>query len=119
MPLLLDPDRDRFWASLASDAAKPEAERPAFCFRALSCRAWRDLDERYERVREAKTGRDAMDIVLGCLAGVVVGWRNVPGEFGEGSLADVLTLNEAHELVGLALQGQRPDAETAKKSESP
>ena len=113
---------------LASDQEKDPDQRPTFLARVLSVREARKLMGMVEVVQKARSDAEmpfeTIDELMETLEANLVGWRNITdpagGEIGfaPGILAEVLTLPEAFEMMGL-LTAQGIGAAERKKSESP
>jgi hypothetical protein len=92
MPIALD--GDTVDVCLDSDKDKPEATRPVFVCRYLTCRQAKEYDN---HVRESLRGDDASaqaEAVNKALAIAIVGQRNMTGE-----IDDLLTFAEKWELA--------------------
>jgi hypothetical protein len=99
MPIALDPDTT-FPVALASDADKPEAERPVFLFRALTCRQLRKVQDLREKARQAKDNGECERLVDEALAVGLTGWRNMGDvAFSLEAIDDLLTWPEKWELL--------------------
>jgi hypothetical protein len=63
---------------------------------------------------------ELFDSTIETLSGVVVGWSNMGGlEFSSDSMRDVLTYNEARELLRKVMYNQHITADEKKSTESP
>lgn len=117
MPRALDPN-SRFPVTLASDADKPEAERPVFLARYLSGRDWERVSELAEG--EPVSVKQMLDPVYEGLAIGIAGWRNmVDGsgtslDYSPDLLRSVLDPGEARELLMAVLAGSAMGASVPK-----
>lgn len=126
MPIALDPN-ERVRLVLASDAGKPEGERPTFIFRHLTARQWREAAGMQDRFADAESGGEALGIVLDFLAGKLAGWENMirasdngepakPIPFAAEKFDELITLGEAMELLmALGEASAGPTVAEAKK----
>lgn len=121
MPLFLEPNQ-KYAIHLESDAALPEAARPIFFARSQSMRGQQRIGE----VLDLWT--DATDLTLAklfaetceVLGTVLVGWKNMGGiEYSKEKLAELLTYNEARELLRKVMYNQHVTADEKKSSELP
>ena len=108
MPLFLEPGQ-KYPVVLDSDADKPKAERPTFFARSQAMRGQQRIGEVLDLwtsnpdVTPAQLFEAAIDV----LADVLIGWENMSGiEFVRDSLRDVLTYQEARELLRKVMYNQ-------------
>lgn len=102
MPFATDPEQTvEVW--LKSDEAKPEAARPVFLFRFLSCRQLRRAQELRELAAQlstdAATERQSDETVCEMIRVGLAGWRNIGRVYDPSALDEVLTVNELWELA--------------------
>lgn len=116
MPIALEPDRE-FWVSLEVDKNKPDDVRPAFCCRAQSMRGQLRIGEAIESTKNAADTSDLFQRLADILSEVVIGWRNLPVEYGPDAWLDVLQAAEAYELLYKVMDAGKVDSEQKKSSE--
>lgn len=112
MPRALEPGVT-FDVVLETDKDKPEAERPTFVFRSLSCREWAKANGFWERTE----GKDCEGIVgelISCVTIGLVDWRNMGQAFDAAKLIDLVTIQEARELLDKSVRGNVPSADEKK-----
>ena len=101
MPLCLDPSAT-FEGCLDSDRHLPDDARPAFVFRAMPARAFREFAKLGRLTREqmeAMGGEAVWDALFAALDGALVSTRHCGAPE---SLEDLLTIDEAWELYYFA-----------------
>lgn len=90
---------------LLSDAETPEAERPVFVTRHLTCREKLDFRKLANQAAETKEDTEAIELVLKAIGMGLVDWRQVRGPKGDlvpfavASLPGLLTDMEVWEVV--------------------
>jgi len=112
MPRALEPGIT-FDVVLDSDKDKPEDSRPTFIFRSLSCREWAKCNGFYERL-DGKTCETVVDELLAAVSLGLTGWRNLGIQFDASRLGDIVTVQEARELLDKCVRGNVPDADEKK-----
>src|SRR5690606_36961978 len=116
MPVALDPNK-RFEVVLESDKSLPDKQRPTFIFRHLTAREFMSSADDCDALSQSGSGRQALDSILSRLGKGIVGWRNMNGiEFSADKLADLLTVQEAGELLSAMVKGNQVEAQDAGKS---
>jgi len=114
MPKALEPGV-LFEIVLDSDMAKPKAERPVFLAPSLSMRDQGKLEQEMETSLKHDTTSGLFDATCDLLSRYVRGWRNMGGHvFGECDLRDLLSHNEARELLRKILANQHVEPEEKK-----
>ena len=111
MPIAMDKDT-RFVYVLQTDRAK-ETNKPTFYFSALTMAAWRKMNQRAKQIDDCKNVEDALAELCSMITAHLVGWENMtnpatgqPLKFNKNKLADLITMNEAWELIaGIKDQG--------------
>ena len=117
MPIALDPDRT-IDIVLKLDEGKPNP--PAFVCKFLTGRQVAKVQQLRAAVSErGLIDQQAIDQLSEALGVGLVGWRNLPGEFAVGRLADVLTFAEMFELAGKMVTRTDATEEELKNSASP
>lgn len=76
MPISFDPDAT-FRITLATDADKPDGQRPAFVFRYMTNREWSRVEELFAEADKASTTREYVDRVNEALRIGLVGWEHM------------------------------------------
>lgn len=119
MPLFLEPDQ-QFPIVLDSDADKPKDVRPTFFAKSQSMRGQQRIGEVLDMWTTTPdlTLADLFNATIDVLRGVIVGWKNMGGiAFDHESLRDLLTYNEARELLRKVMYNQHITADEKKSSE--
>ena len=103
MPVFLEPDQ-QFEVVLECDKDKPAENRPTFLARSQSMRGQRKvlqaLDDAVDPKNQDLTVDQMFIITVDTLMSVLVGWRNMGSHaFSRESIEDVLSFNEARELL--------------------
>lgn len=112
MPKLLDPDCT-FDVILAGDAGKDDP--PTFIFKALSARQFTQVVETYEAIDDEDGDVSRVETIVSLLKVGMVGWSAMAGrEYDPSTLADILTIGEAIELLERMLSGHQLDVDEAK-----
>ncbi len=119
--IALDPN-DTVELVLMLDRDKPEAERPTFQVRHLTCREWMQYRRTIEEAAKLED-EAAMDKLLSALRLALVNWRNVtragkPVAFSVAELPAMLTVGEFWELVYGVLHHTSNDETDRKNSRS-
>ena len=127
MPILSDPDQI-FAVVLERDENKPAATRPEFFAKACSARKQREMYRLLDKFRETAdaddmTVDDLFDQTFDQLGGLLTGWKNIKSNgqdvpFDPKALEDVLTYEEARELISLIQHNQYVQEGEKKSSES-
>lgn len=130
MPLCLDPNqRVTIW--LKSDEHLPLAERPVFKFRPSTLSVQLRISAILDRIgdleqRAAMTSESITDDLMDVLRERMTGWANMrPPDakksmpFDLAKLPELLTFDEAFELVVKLLRHERPSDDEKKASASP
>jgi len=122
MPLALEPNAT-FRVVLESD--KDKANPPYFELRFLSGRGWKELTRQAGRIKKAKSGPAAIDVVYDMIRTGLAGWDNMTdpatGEeipYDPADLDRLLTIKEANELMA-KFRDQGITVAAKKKSDSP
>jgi hypothetical protein len=121
MPLFLEPGQ-KYPIVLDCDAGKPKAEQPTFFAKSQSMRGQQRIGEVLDMWTDAPdmTLRALFDATVDVLSGVVIGWSNMGGmEFSNDGLRDVLSYQEARELLRKVMYNQHITADEKKSSELP
>lgn len=123
MPLALDPE-SKFKLVLKSDADKPEGQQPAFIFKHLTGRQWRQLGEKYDSLEDIDGTADCADLIYECVLMFMVGWENMKDREGKdipfdpSKIEDIIGMAETQELINRVLR-YTPDFTDKKKFDSP
>ncbi len=123
MPLFLDP-KSQHRVVLRSDKEKPQADQPAFFFKVLTVRQWRELSKRNAELTAIVGEEKAADHEVETLKTHLLGWENMTGPgsneipFDTDRVEEFLTLFEIIEL-NQALLLARPDFLKKHSSDSP
>jgi len=117
MPIALDPDQT-FKYVLESDRGKENP--PAFRFRYLTSREWKQLTRLNDALIESADGADAMGKVEDAVRVALVGWENM-GDHGydPDKLEDIINPAEGRELLFAIAETIEPTGEDLGKSQSP
>jgi hypothetical protein len=121
MPLFLEPG-NKYPIVLDGDAEKPVEIQPTFFAKAQSMRGQQKVAEVLDMWTDNKslTIAELFDATIETLSGVVIGWSNMGGlEFSPDSMRDVLTYNEARELLRKVMYNQHITADEKKSTELP
>ncbi len=113
MPVFLEPGQS-FAVVLNCDKDKPAATRPEFFVKSQSMRGMRKIAAFLDRDKSGETFDEIVDKTLSQLMEHVVGWRNIDKPFSRESLEDVLTYNEASELLRKIMVNQHVGPEEKK-----
>lgn len=119
MPLFLEPGQ-KYSIVLDSDATKPKESQPTFYAKSLPMRgqekvaaaldAWTDQPD--------LTASQLFDTTISVLSDVVTGWNNMNGiEFSGDAMRDILTYQEARELLRKVMFNQHITADEKKSTE--
>jgi hypothetical protein len=106
------------------DEAKPIEERPVFYCMTLSMSEKKRAGEAIDSLATSKDSNELYGRVISALSICLSGWRNMRNRRGDEllfsaeSLSEVLTLQEAIELVRKTLNAQFVSAEDKKKQDS-
>ena len=113
MPLVLDSD-------------KGKSPCPTFYAKSLSMRAFREIMDGLNAIKESTSQATQMMIALDHVCSAIVGWKNMidpttkqPIEFSNDALAETIDLMECMELLGKIMQSNMPTLDDQKKLESP
>lgn len=99
MPKALEPNRD-FPVVLESDMDKPAATRPTFWVKSMSMRQQLDFAEQIDAANDYDNTKELFDRNCELIESKIVRWDNMGGfVLGECDLRDVLSYNEARELL--------------------
>lgn len=121
MPLAFSPDRT-VEVCLSGDATKPVKTRPVFICKYVAEGDAQKMDELWKAERSPDNTDETGDKLRECIALAIVGWRNMPAEFGEYKDKESLrplTVPELFELLGLIWSACTSAAPFVKPSESP
>jgi len=119
MPLFLEPGQ-KYPIVLDVDADKPKASQPTFFAKSQSMRGQQAIGEVLDVWSDQPDIpiRELFERTLDVLEGVVIGWENMGGhEFSKDGLRNVLTFNEARELLRKVMYNQHVTADEKKSSE--
>jgi hypothetical protein len=119
MPLFLEPG-NKYPIVLDGDAGKPAEIQPTFFAKAQSMRGQQKVAEVLDMWTDNKslTIAELFDATIDTLGGVVIGWANMGGiEFSTDSLRDILTYNEARELLRKVMYNQHITTDEKKSTE--
>jgi hypothetical protein len=120
VPLFLEPGQ-KYPIVLDSDADKPKESQPTFFAKSQSMRGQQRVGDVLNLYHDNPdiTQKELFDQTIEVLGGVVVGWKNMNGiEFSSEALRDVLTFNEARELLRGVLFNQHITPDEKKSTES-
>lgn len=119
MPLFLEPDQ-QYPIVLDSDADKPKETQPTFYARSQSMRGQQRIGEVLDLWTKNPdlTVAELFDETVTVLAGVIVGWRHMGGtEYTSEAIRDVLTYQEARELLRKVMYNQHITTDEKKSTE--
>lgn len=119
MPLFLEPG-NRYPIYLDIDSQKPSEVRPTFFAKSQSMRGQQKVAEVLDMWTDnpSLTIAELFDATINVLSGVVVGWSNMNElEFSADAMRDVLTYNEARELLRKVMYNQHITTEEKKSTE--
>ncbi len=119
MPLFLEPGQ-RYPVVLDSDADKPKAEQPTFFAKSQSMRGQQKVAETLDlyHTNPDITPDQLYSETVEVLGGVFIGWSNMGGiEFGKDALRDLLTYQEARELLRKVMFNQHITTDEKKSTE--
>lgn len=116
MPILLEPDK-KFQIVLECDKHHPAESRPTFFAQSKSMRDAEAMSEEFDRIFEMDTSKEIFDHVCDMLQKHIVSFKNM----GDRSMPtkpeewkDLLTFEEAKELLRLVMRNQRVQEEEKK-----
>lgn len=116
MPLFLEPGQ-KYPVVLDSDADKPAGERPTFYAQSQAMRGQQRIGDVLDLWTSQPdiTHGQLFDATIEVLGEVLVGWANMGGiEFSGESLREVLTYQEARELLRKVMYNQHITPEEKK-----
>lgn len=116
MPLFLEPGQ-KYPVVLDSDADKPAAERATFFARSQAMRGQQRIGDVLDLWTSQPdiTHGQLFDATIDVLADVLIGWANMGGiEFSREALREVLTYQEARELLRKVMYNQHITPEEKK-----
>jgi len=119
MPLALEPNK-KLPIVLDCDKDKPVDSRPTFYFPSVSMRRYDEIGAEIDAcVQEGFSLEQLLDAHCAFLAKHCVGWSNMDGRvFGETDFRDLLTYQEARELMTKFLRNQHVSIDEKKSSVS-
>lgn len=120
MPLFLEPGQ-KYPIVLDIDADKPKATQPTFYARSQSMRGQQKIADVLDQWTENPdiSIKDLFALTVEVLSGVVIGWVNMGGnEFSSDALHEVLSYQEARELLRKVMYNQHITADEKKSIES-
>jgi hypothetical protein len=113
MPLALDPD-ETFSLVLKTDESKPVDSRPAFLFRFLTARKFREVQRLRQEASDEKNNEKCASLIRDALVAGLNGWKNMADiAYTPDAIDDVLTIVEKWELLNRYL-AEQVDAEQSK-----
>lgn len=118
MPVFLEPDQS-FPIVLDCDKDKPKESQPTFLVKSQSMRGQREvlrvLDAATDAANQSLTVDDMFTMTIDMLCKVMVGWQNM-GEhkFSREAIEDILSFNEARELLRKVAYNQAVQHEEKK-----
>lgn len=118
MPIFLEPDQ-RFAVVLDSD--KDKSPQPTFWAKSQSMRGQQSVADTLDLLstETALTAGELFEKTVGKLADVFVDWSNMGDrKYGSDELYEVLTYQEARELLSKVMYNQHVTTEEKKSSES-
>jgi hypothetical protein len=121
MPISLEPGQ-KYPVVLDCDQDKPEATRPTFYAKSQSMRGQQKVGEVLDMWAENDklTLAQLFDATVDVLSNVILGWANMGGiEYSAEALRDVLTFQEARELLRKVMYNQHVTPEEKKSLEQP
>jgi len=89
---------------------------PTFHYTVLTCRQYRVVATAAESLDKSNNAGDTLDAVFLVIKTGLMGWSDMGQEFDPAVLEDMLSSEEAMELMLLRLQTGRPSTEVKKKS---
>ena len=118
MPVFLEPDQS-FPIVLDCDKDKPKESQPTFLVKSQSMRGQREvlrvLDAATDAANESLTVNEMFEITITMLCKVMVGWRNMGNhQFSREAIEDILSFNEARELLRKVAYNQAVQHEEKK-----
>jgi hypothetical protein len=119
MPLFLEPGQ-KYPIVLDCDADKPKATQPTFYARSQSMRGQQKIGDVLDLWTSTPdiTHGQLFDATVDVLSGVLAGWVNMAGiEFSAESLRELLTYQEARELLRKAMYNQHITTDEKKSTE--
>lgn len=112
MPIFLEPNQKY---PVVLDADKGKTPTPTFYARSQSMRGQQRIAECLDRLQdESVTAAELFDETIAVLGQVLVGWSNMGRDFDAGTLGELLTYNEARELLRKVMYNQHLDSEEKK-----
>jgi len=114
--LYLEPGQ-KYPVVLDSDAEKPQSQRPVFFAKSQAMRGQQRIGEVLDlwTSNPDVTPGQLFDATIDVLADVLIGWVNMGGiEFSREALREVLTYQEARELLRKVMYNQHITAEEKK-----
>ena len=119
MPLFLEPGQ-KYPIVLDIDADKPKATQPTFYARSQSMRGQQKIADVLDQCTDNPdiSIKDLFSATVDVLTGVVISWSNMGGsEFSAEALHDVLSYQEARELLRKVMYNQHITADEKKSTE--
>ena len=119
MPLFLEPDQ-KYPIVLESDADKPKDAQPTFFAKSQSMRGQQKIGEVLDLWTDNPdlSVAELFDATVDALSGVVIGWANMGDtEFSSDALRDLLTYQEARELLRKVMYNQHITTDEKKSTE--
>jgi hypothetical protein len=119
MPLFLEPGQ-KYPIVLDIDADKPKATQPTFYARSQSMRGQQKIADVLDQWTQNPdiSIKELFAITVDVLSGVVIGWVNMGGkEFSAKELHEVLSYQEARELLRKVMYNQHITADEKKSIE--
>lgn len=112
MPIFLEPNQKY---PVILDADKDKTPSPTFYAKSQSMRGQQRVAECLDRLTDDKvTAAELFDETVAVLGEVLVGWSNMGQEFNPAAIRDVLTYNEARELLRKVMYNQHVQLEEKK-----
>lgn len=119
MPLFLEPGQ-KYPIVLDIDTDKPKATQPTFYARSQSMRGQQKIADVLDQWTDNPdiSIKDLFSATVDVLTGVVISWSNMGGsEFSAEALHDVLSYQEARELLRKVMYNQHITADEKKSTE--
>ena len=119
MPLFLEPDQ-KYPIVLDIDAEKPKATQPTFYARSQSMRGQQKIADVLDQWTDNPdiSIKELFASTVEVLTGVVIGWANMGGkEFSAENMHDILSYQEARELLRKVMYNQHITADEKKSIE--
>lgn len=112
MPIFLEPNQKY---PVVLDADQSKMPTPTFFARSQSMRGQQRVAECLDRLTDDKvTAAELFDETVTVLGEVLVGWSNMGREYSAEAIRDVLTYNEARELLRKVMYNQHVQLEEKK-----